>query len=50
MARTLLDMESLAKSEVALKELQEKLELEELEKRRHKEHKEQLEEKVRAVN
>lgn len=46
MARTMRDMESLAKSEVALKQLQEKLECEKLEKRQHMQYKEELEQKV----
>ena len=46
MARTMRDMDSLARSELALKELQEKLESEELEKRQHIQHKEQLEQQV----
>lgn len=41
------DMEGLAKSEQALKELQEKLTLEESEKKKHIKHKEQLEARVR---
>lgn len=46
MAKAMKDMESLAKSEEALKTLQQKLESEEDEKRQHMQHKEQLEAKV----
>jgi len=45
-AKTMADMDSLAKSEEALKELQVKLKREELEKRQHIQHKEKLEEQV----
>lgn len=46
MARTMKDMDSLARSERALQNLQEKLEREESEKQKHIQSKEQLEEKV----
>ena len=49
MAKAMKDMESRAKSEEALKALQQKLESEEDEKRQHMQHKEQLEAKVGPV-